>query len=78
MGDVTFPSGEQWTLRRGRQEATVVEVGGGLRTYRVDGTDIVAGYADDEVCRAGRGQVLMPWPNRIRDGLYSFAGESSG
>jgi aldose 1-epimerase len=70
----TSPSGEQWTLRRGRQEATVVEVGGGLRTYRVDDTDIVAGYADDEVCRAGRGQVLMPWPNRIRDGKYTFAG----
>jgi aldose 1-epimerase len=74
VGAVTSPSGEQWTLRRGRQEATVVEVGGGLRTYRVDETDIVAGYADDEVCRAGRGQVLMPWPNRIRDGKYSFAG----
>ena len=70
----TSPSGEQWTLRHGRQEATVVEVGGGLRTYRVDGTDVVAGYADDEVCRAGRGQVLMPWPNRIRDGKYTFEG----
>jgi aldose 1-epimerase len=70
----TSPSGEQWTIRDGRQEATVVEVGGGLRTYRVDGTDIVAGYRDDEVCRAGRGQVLMPWPNRIRDGKYTFEG----
>nr|WP_202881537.1 aldose 1-epimerase family protein [Pedococcus badiiscoriae] len=75
VGAVASPSGEQWTLRRGRQEATVVEVGGGLRTYRVDGADIVAGYADDEVCRSGRGQVLMPWPNRIRDGAYSFAGQ---
>ena len=70
----TSPSGEQWTLRHGGQEATVVEVGGGLRTYRVHGTDVVAGYADDEVCRFGRGQVLMPWPNRIRDGRYSFEG----
>lgn len=70
----TSPSGEQWTLRHGRQEATVVEVGGGLRTYRVDGADVVAGYADDEVCRFGRGQVLMPWPNRIRDGKYTFDG----
>jgi aldose 1-epimerase len=70
----TSPSGEQWTLRLGAQEATVVEVGGGLRTYRVDGTDVLAGYADDEVCRSGRGQVLMPWPNRIRDGRYSFEG----
>src|SRR4051812_49890917 len=23
---------------------------------------------------AGRGQLLMPWPNRIRDGRYSFSG----
>jgi aldose 1-epimerase len=73
-GVTTSPSGEQWTLRDGRQEATVVEVGGGLRTYRVDGTDVVAGYAVDEMCRAGRGQVLMPWPNRIRDGKYTFEG----
>ena len=75
MGRVsTFPSGEQWTLRSGRQEATVVEVGGGLRTYTVDGVDVLAGYAADEVCLSGRGQVLMPWPNRIRDGRYGFAG----
>ena len=70
----TSPSGEQWTLRLGGQEATVVEVGGGLRTYRVKGTDVVAGYADDEMCSSGRGQVLMPWPNRIRDGKYTFEG----
>ena len=70
----TFPSGEQWVLRNGRQEAIVVEVGGGLRTYTVDGVDILAGYAADEVCRSGRGQVLMPWPNRIRNGRYTFAG----
>ena len=70
----TSPSGEQWTLRHGRQEATVTEVGGGLRTFTVDGVDVVAGYAEDEFCLAGRGQVLMPWPNRIRDGRYAFAG----
>jgi aldose 1-epimerase len=70
----TFPSGAQWTLRHGRQEATIVEVGGGLRTYRVDGVDVLAGYAEDELCTSGRGQVLMPWPNRIRDGRYTFGG----
>jgi aldose 1-epimerase len=73
---VTSPSGEQWTIRRGGQEATIVEVGGGLRTYRVDGAEVVAGYADDEVCRAGRGQLLAPWPNRVRDGKYVFEGSS--
>ena len=24
----------------------------------------------------GRGQLLVPWPNRIRDGAYSFGGRS--
>ena len=27
-----YPSGEQWTISHGDQEAIVVEVGGGLRT----------------------------------------------
>ena len=71
---MTFPSGEQWTIRRGGQEATVVEVGGGLRRYAVGGVDVVAGYGEDEVATYGRGQLLMPWPNRIRDGKYTFDG----
>ncbi|NMM23789.1 MAG: aldose 1-epimerase family protein [Phycicoccus sp.] len=69
-----FPSGEQWTIRHGDHEAVVVEVGGGLRTYAFRGQDVLAGYSPDARCSAGRGQLLMPWPNRIRDGRYSFAG----
>lgn len=52
----------------------MVEVGGGLRTYAFRGRDVLAGYSPDARCSAGRGQLLMPWPNRIRDGRYSFAG----
>lgn len=68
------PSGAQWTLRHGGQEATVVEVGGGLRTYTVDGLDVLHGYAEGARADAGRGQMLMPWPNRIRDGRYTWGG----
>lgn len=70
-----YPSGEQWVISHGGQEATVVEVGGGLRTYRVGGRDILAGYGLEEQATAGRGQLLMPWPNRLRDGRYSFDGQ---
>lgn len=52
----------------------MVEVGGGLRTYAFGGRDVLAGYPPDARCSAGRGQMLMPWPNRIRDGRYTFAG----
>jgi aldose 1-epimerase len=70
-----LPSGEQWTIRHGDQEVVVVEVGGGLRTFAFGGGDVVAGYPSDARCLAGRGQLLMPWPNRIRDGRYTFAGQ---
>jgi len=71
-----LPSGEQWTIRHGEHEVVVVEVGGGLRTYTFRGHDVLAGYPADAHCSAGRGELLMPWPNRIRDGRYSFAGQS--
>lgn len=70
------PSGTQWTLSYGDQTATVVEVGGGLRGYAVGGAEIIDGYAEGELCPAGAGQLLMPWPNRIRDGHYRHGGQA--
>ena len=52
----------------------MVEVGGGLRTYTVAGVDVLDGYGEGEMASGGRGQHLLPWPNRIRDGRYSFGG----
>src|SRR5688572_16046008 len=72
--DVIAPTGEQWRLSTARDELVVVEVGGGLRTWTRDGVAILAGYAEDAPCTSGRGQQLVPWPNRIRDGRYSFDG----
>lgn len=68
------PSGEAWVISSGGHEATVVEVGGGLRSYTVDGVDLLDGYPADELPQGCRGQVLAPFANRIRDGLYSFEG----
>lgn len=68
------PSGEQIEIALGDQRAVVVEVGGGLRTYSTAGRDLLDGYRADEMSSSGRGQVLLPWPNRIRDGSYEFEG----
>jgi aldose 1-epimerase len=70
------PSGEQFELAHRDQRAVVVEVGGGLRSYSVSGWECLDGYAVDEMCRSGRGQVLIPWPNRLQDGSYEFEGRS--
>ena len=49
-------------------------MGGGLRTYTAGGRDVLDGFGPDEQARSGRGQVLVPWPNRLRDGSYEFDG----
>jgi aldose 1-epimerase len=68
------PSGEQHEIRHGAQHAVVVEVGGGLRIYEQAGMSLLDGYEGHEMCGGGRGQPLIPWPNRVRDGRYEFAG----
>lgn len=68
------PTGEQWELRHGEQQAVVVQVGGGLRSYDVAGRALVDGFAPDARIDGGRGQVLLPWPNRVADGRYRWAG----
>jgi aldose 1-epimerase len=74
--DVVLPSGRQFEISLGDQRVVVVEVGGGLRSYAVEGADVLDGYAADGMCTSGRGQVLIPWPNRIEDGRYDFDGTS--
>ena len=71
-----LPSGEQYELRHGDQRAVVTEVGGTLRRYQVAGRDFLDGFAAAAMPTGGRGQVLLPWPNRIAGGSYTFAGLS--
>lgn len=69
-------TGKQFTIRSGKHEVTAVEVGGGLRSYSHAGADVLAPYGEDELPPSGAGGVLMPWPNRLAGGRYSFGGQS--
>jgi aldose 1-epimerase len=69
------PSGQQFELAYRDQRAVVVEVGGGIRAYAARGREILDGYPADEPSSSGRGQVLIPWPNRLEDGSYEFDGQ---
>ncbi|HET9871266.1 MAG TPA: aldose 1-epimerase family protein [Propionibacteriaceae bacterium] len=71
----TFPTGQQYEISSGDHRAVITEVGATLRSYTVAGRDVVRGFGADEVIRGGRGQQLLPWPNRIRDGRYEFDGK---
>lgn len=68
------PSGRQVELSFGEQRATVTEVGASLREYVVGRQPVLDGYAVDEMCSSGRGQLLVPWPNRTQDGRYAIGG----
>jgi len=70
------PSGEQVEIEFGDQRVVVVEVGGGLRSYEAGGRAVLDAYGPDEMCSSGRGQVLIPWPNRLQAGSYEFGGRS--
>jgi aldose 1-epimerase len=74
LGSHVLPSGEQIEINAGHQRAVVVEIGAGLRSLAMGGREVLDGYEPEEMAGAGRGQVLMPWPNRIQDGCYEFAG----
>jgi aldose 1-epimerase len=51
-------------------------VGGGLRTYSVGDRPVLDGYDVDAMCDGARCQTLVPWPNRVKDGRWSWGGES--
>jgi galactose mutarotase-like enzyme len=66
--------GVQIDLAHGDQRVSVVGLGGGLRSYEVDGRPLLDGFEPGERPTSGRGQVLAPWPNRIENGSYEFGG----
>ena len=69
-------TGRQFSIAAGDHEATVVEVGAGLRRYARRGVDVTVTYGEDELPPKGCGAVLVPWPNRLRGGRYTFEGVS--
>ena len=56
-----LPSGQQWTIKADGYEAVVVEVGGGLRAYGVDGAEMHRRVRRrTSLPPASAGQVLAP------------------
>jgi aldose 1-epimerase len=78
MTAANFPTGAQYALRSadGRVTAEITQVGAALRAFTVDGVDLVPRYPLDAATPAGSGIVLVPWPNRVRDGRWTQRGET--
>ncbi|HEX4789006.1 MAG TPA: aldose 1-epimerase family protein [Actinospica sp.] len=79
QGAVAAPTGRQFEIAGGGYRAVATEVGAGLRLleHTADGTSrpLLAGFAEHEAVAHGAGQILLPWPNRVAGGRYSFDGQ---
>lgn len=71
---IEHPSGRQFTIARDDQRAVVTEVGGALRSYVAAGRELLDGFREEEMDTDARGQLLIPWPNRLEDGRYRWDG----
>src|SRR4051812_49330598 len=58
----------------GEARLTVDLRGGGLRDLVVGDWEVLDGYPSGTVPAARRGGVLLPWPNRLRGGRWTWRG----
>ncbi|WP_042371271.1 aldose 1-epimerase family protein [Streptacidiphilus neutrinimicus] len=69
------PNGPQQVLEAGDYRAVISGVGAGLRGLSHRGRPLVVKYPAETQPPGAAGQLLIPWPNRIRDGRYRWEGE---
>lgn len=74
------PTGDQYelSLSAGGRDltATITQVAAGIRGLRVDGVDITEPFPVDATPPSGCGIVLVPWPNRVKDGVWEHDGQA--
>lgn len=70
MTDTDSPAGTIIALTDGPVSATIATVGASLRGLTVDGVEAVPSYPINMPTPSGSGVVMVPWPNRIRDGRW--------
>lgn len=69
------PTGIQHHLRHGEVTVHIAQVGAALRGLTVRGIDVVPPFPLGTRTPFGSGTVLVPWPNRIRDGIWTHEGK---
>ena len=69
-------AGQFFEIREGDREVIVTEQGANLYRVRWAGTDLLDTVNDDGYTGGGgHGQLLLPWPGRVRNAVYQFEDE---
>ena len=73
------PTGEQYRLTRstpnGLAEAVIVEVAASIREFRIGTIELTEPYGEFSMPPFADGIVLVPWPNRVEDGVWKLDGQ---
>ena len=67
-------NGRIYELRAGRHRVLIAGVAATLLSWRVDGEELLLTHGADEIGEGYQGKTILPWPNRIDHGRYSFGG----
>lgn len=67
-------TGEQYTIQYGDYTAIITQLGATARKLRYRGIDLLASGGADDLVTCCQGELLIPFPNRIEDGTYTFRG----
>ena len=65
-------SGRELSCEAGDYSLSVVTVGAGISSLKWKGRNLVLPHKVTEVAPGWSGKMLLPWPNRIADGRYSW------
>ncbi|VXB45324.1 Aldose 1-epimerase [Arthrobacter sp. 9AX] len=68
--------GTEYSIASGHYTAVITARGGALRELRHEGRDLVVGFGADGEIPDYRGVICAPWPNRLADGTYTYAGRA--
>lgn len=71
---MSAPTGDQYVLTRGGSRAVITQVAAAIREFSIDGVALTQGYPEESTPPFASGIVLMPWPNRVEDGLWQLDG----
>jgi aldose 1-epimerase len=61
-----------------KHEAKIASLGAALRTYSVDGNDVIVEFRNDGFTNAYCGMILLPFPNRLDRGTYKWPKNDDG
>lgn len=67
-------TGAQFEITSDSGRAVITEVGAGLRAFEWQGVPYLETYPADATPPLGAGSVLVPWPNRVAGGQWTFDG----